>query len=303
MTAAISFSHIVNPFLAPEGSEHSIASRITFASLRRAVHEARTAGLDVEVRAVVLSGDEGAIEPPAIQGMPLTRTVQQIRELHPVRPLPLISDILIQGSTGATGEYIVFTNMDIAVQPNFYIGLRDLIANRFGPFTPFVVYRRNIDVRFSRADQLAEMYGAEGTVGYGFDCFVFNLRYIGELDLGNCCIGSAHFDNLLFMGLDAASGFRMGRVRDIPLTFHIGNEIGWTRHMDYIEHNLTECMAAIKRMEARYNVPRGSSFSSMARNHFRPNARIDSALFRRLKRLPGVGVAAHRIKKWLGRGH
>ncbi len=300
---SISFSHIINPFSAPPGSEHGTASKITFASLRRAVEEARRAGMVVEVRAVVLPGDEHAIEPPASLSQLLTRTVQNVRTLRPVRPLPLISDILNKGADGACGDYLIFTNMDIAVQPHFYIGLRDLVLNRFTYGVPFIVYRRNIDSRFKRVEQLSEMYTAEGVLAYGNDCFVFPSAYVRQLDLGNCCIGSGHFDDLLFMALDAISGFRMECVGNVALTFHIGNEIDWVRHIDYIEHNLREALAAIRRMRLRYDVPPQSGFARLERNHFRRNARIDSLLFRRFKRLPGVGKVVHKVKKWLGRSY
>lgn len=303
MTEVVSFSHIINPFPASEGSEHRIASDITYATLRAAVAEAQRAGLQVEVRAVVLPGDERAIEPPAVPAPKLERTVQNLRRLNPVRPLPLISDILTKGAEGAAGEHLIFSNMDISVQPHFYTALRDLILTRLGPSIPFVVYRRNIDSRFTRIEQIQEMYRAEGTMAYGYDCFVFPARYVMSLDLGNSCIGAGFFDNLLFSALDAASGFRAARVMDVPLTFHIGNEIEWTRHMDYLEHNLEEALAAIARMRKRFEVPPESAFASMERNIFLPNARIDSALLRKVKRLPGVGPAVHRVKKWMGRGH
>ena len=144
---------------------------------------------------------------------------------------------------------------------------------------------------------------AEGERAYGFDCFVFPARYLADLDLGSCCIGSGHFDYLLYMALDAVSGFRVARVGDIPLTFHIGNAIEWVRNIDYVEHNLGECLAAIGRMRARFDVPPGSDFAGMERRHFLPNARLSSALLRKLKRVPGVGAAAYHVKKWIGRSH
>ena len=222
----ISFSHIINPFPAPDRSEHHLASQLTYAALRRAVEAARVAGISVEVRAVVLAGDERAIEMPATPAEPLTRTVQDIRPLKPPRPLPLIADILRHGANGASGNYLVFTNMDIVVTPQFYAGLQDIALNRLDEGVPFIVYRRNVPARYKRIEQLDELYGEKGEVAYGFDCFVFPIRYVADLDLGNSCIGSAFFDNLLFAALDAVSGFRAGRVNDVPLTFHIGNEIG-----------------------------------------------------------------------------
>src|SRR5689334_21645752 len=108
----ISFSHIINPFPALADSEHGIASRITFASLRKATNDARSIGIPVEVRAVVLPGDERAIDEPAIAAPRLRRTVQHVRKLRPERPLPLIADILTSGADGAKGDYLVFSNMD-----------------------------------------------------------------------------------------------------------------------------------------------------------------------------------------------
>jgi hypothetical protein len=300
---SISFSHIINPFPAREGSEHSIASAITFASLRRAVAEAAAAGVDVEVRAVVLPGDEEAAEEPSTLSPRLTRTVKDLYTLEPSRPLPLIADILEKGAEGAQGAYLIFTNMDISVQPNFYVRLRELALERFSAGAPFIVYRRNIDASYHDPAQLSEMCAASGEIAYGQDCFVFPRAYVEGLDLGDCCIGTAHFDDLLFMNLDAVSGFRAGRVADVPLTFHIGNEIGWARHMDHIEHNLAQSLAAIGRLRARYEIPAESAFSNIERRHFIPNARFDSVLLRKLKRFPLMQQAVHKAKKWLGRSY
>lgn len=297
------FSHIINPFPAKPGSEHAIASAITYATLRRAYAEARSKGVGVEVRAVVLPGDEPAIEPPAEMAPHLTRTVQDICPLRPPRPLPLIADILTKGATGARGSHLIFSNMDISVQPDFYVTLNTLMRDRFDESRPFAVYRRNISAQYSRLDQLDQMYAEQGTRAYGYDCFVFPARYLEKLDLGQCCIGSAYFDLLLFMALDAASGFRAARVGGIRLTFHIGNEIEWTRHMDYIEHNLAESLGAIKRMRERVEVPADSIFASMEKEQFISHTHLPSVLARKVKRIPGVAATAHRVKKALGRSH
>jgi hypothetical protein len=298
-----SFCHIINPFPCPENSEHGIASAITYESLRIAVEEARKHGIQIEVKAVVLHGDEIAIKPPAELSGLLERTVQDIRPLHPKRAYPLISDILRIGAESTDCDYLIFTNMDIAVQPDFYRQLNHIVENRFEPGTPFTIYRRNIPSRFNSIDQLPEMYRENGQVAYGYDCFVFPKSYVAQLDLGNCCIGAAHFDYLLFIALDAVSGFRVKRINDLSLTFHIGNDIAWSSQINYIEHNLTESLAAIQRMRKRFMVPEDSNFARMEHLHFLPNARIDSRLLRKLKRLPGVGQLALNFKRWLGRSH
>lgn len=303
MTIPISFRHIINPFPCPETSEHGIASTITYESLRIAVEEAQRHGIEIEVSAVVLPGDEIAIKPPAKLTGHLTRTVQDIRPLFPKRPFPLIADILRAGAESSNCDYLIFTNMDIAVQPDFYFQLCELIEKRFEPGTPFTVYRRNIPNHYNSIEQLPEMYRQLGEIAYGYDCFVFPKSYVSQLDLGNCCIGAAHFDYLLFIALDAVSGFRTKRINDLPLTFHIGNDIAWSSQINYIEHNLAESLAAIQRMRRCFDVPKNSNFARMEHSHFLPNARIDSRLLRKLKRLPGIGQLALVFKRWLGKSH
>lgn len=300
-----SFCHIINPFPCPDTSEHGIASKITYESLRIAVDEARKHGIRIEVNAIVLPGDEEAIESPARLAGYLGRTVQDIHPLSPKRFFPLISDILRLGADASQCDYLIFTNMDIAVQPDFYLQLEEIIGKHFDPGTPFTIYRRNISSHFNSVEQLPEMYiqSQSGQIAYGYDCFVFPKSYVSQLDLGNTCIGAAHFDYLLFIALDAVSGFRSRRVNDRPLTFHIGNDIAWSSQIEYIEHNLAESLKAIQRMHERYNIPPNSNFANMERAHFLPNARIDSRLLRKLKRIPAIGQLALLAKRWLGKSH
>lgn len=299
----ISFTHIINPFVCAPGSEHGIASRITYASMRTAIAHARQADIAVTIQAVILPGDEAAIQPPARFGGHLPRTVQDIRALHPARPFPLIADILAAGSASASSTHLIFTNMDIALQPDFYVRLHSLIETRFDRSTPFIVYRRNIPGHYTEAGQLPAMHAEPGELAYGFDCFVFPAACVPQLDLGNCCVGAAHFDYLMFMALDAASGFRIQRVADMPLTFHIGNDIAWSGQIDYIEHNLAESLGAIQRMRQHHAIPADSQFARLEQRHFHPNARIDSRLLRKLKRVPGVASLIAPAKRWMGRSH
>ena len=132
----ISFAHIINPFPCPEDSEHGVASRITYESLRIAAEQGRGYGIHIEVNAVVLLGDEIAIKPPAKLSGILERTVQDICPLRPQRPYPLISDILRVGAESTNCDYLIFSNMDIAVQPDFYLQLNEIIERRFEPGAP-----------------------------------------------------------------------------------------------------------------------------------------------------------------------
>lgn len=300
MSAGISFTHVLNPFPARAGSEHAIASRITWQSLRVAHQQAVEQGIEVNCRAAILRGDEAAVESPVSQTLYLPRSVQDVATLLPRRPLPLIGDILNVGSQDVTTSHLIFSNMDIALRPGFYVSLRDMIAGSIGQLTPFTVPRINIDPSLADAS-LATMYAAPGSLGRGYDCFVLPIGLVPLLDLGTCCIGAPHFDNLLVMELDvlAPGGVKASGVE--PLTFHLGNDFAWAAMIDYVEHNLSECMQAIARMRQRYAIPDGSLFDRVDRRHFRRNASFASALFRRVKRVPGLSRLILKTKRAIGR--
>lgn len=298
--AAVSFTHVLNPFRAPAGSEHAIASRLTWQTLRTAQRHAAEHGVAVNFRAVILPGDEAAVEPPATPWAQLTRTVQNIAPLKPSRPLPLIADVLRAGAGTASNTHVVFSNMDIAVQPHFYTALHELITSTLGRDVPFTVPRVNIPAALADGP-IEAMRAARGTPGLGFDCFVVPRELVGRLDLGNCCLGAAHFDLLLFMALDAVSGGRVSQVESARLTFHLGNDIAWSAMIDYVEHNLAESLAAIARMRRCYPIVPDGAFDKLDRRHFQRNASRASRVLRTLRRLPVLSSVVLHAKRALRR--
>lgn len=300
MSSQTSFTHLVNPFPGRPNSEHAVASGVTWRTLRAAHEYAGDAGLSVKIKAVILPGDESAVEAPAESTVYLDRTVQDVARLNPPRPLPLIEDILRVGARDADTTHVVFTNMDISVQRHFYTALEELIRNELGPDVPFTIGRRNIDP--SLADEpLEKLYVAEGTGGHGSDCFVIPRPLIEQLDLGACCIGAPHFDLLLFMVLDVLSGYRVTNLSGTGLTFHLGNNIAWAAMLDYVEHNLAESVAVIERMRREYAIRPGSKFDNIDKGHFCRNNTWTSAMLRKIRRIPLLTTAILHTKRALGR--
>lgn len=297
------FTHVINPFAAPKDREHAIASQITYASLLEAAERAKQAGLKVEVRAVICSEDEGVVAPPVTKTLYLSRTIQDLHKFKPIRYFPLFDDILRVGSKGIEEGYLIYTNMDISVQPCFYLQLSDIVNKKFKNNEPFIIYRRNISERYSKVEELTEMYNEEGRVGYGYDCFVFPIEYLEDVDVGNCCIGAPYFDFLFGMCLDAASGYRLQRIRNMALTFHIGNEISWVKNMQYIEHNLSESLRSIERMRNKWTIPEDSIFFRMEKRQFRAHATFRSRLFRKIKTIGVIGEMLHKLKKFFRMSH
>lgn len=300
MSANVSFTHVLNPFPARAGSEHAVASALTWRALRAAAEAAAEAGVPVRWNAVVLPGDEAAVEAPATLAARLGRSVQDIAPLKPRRPLPLVGDILAEGARDATTSHVVFSNMDIAPHRDFYPRLRSLIVDELGPDVPFTVPRLNVDPALADAP-LQALYEAPGTPGNGYDCFVMPTALAGRLDLGACCVGAGHFDLLMVMALDLLSGHRMRTLSQPQMTYHLGNDIAWAAMIEYLEHNLAESLAAIARMRQAMPVAPGSRFDSLDRRHFQRNAAWTSAWLRRIRRLPLVGSTILQVKRMVGR--
>ena len=296
---SVSFTHVINPFRAKPGSEHARASDVTWRTLDAAIAQARINQIEVDLCAAILPGDEEAVVARSARTVRLTRTVQDVASLAPVRHFPLIADILSSGAAASTHSHLIYSNMDIAVQPQFYVALAEILRHRVPAGASLAVSRINIDAALWDRE-LHEMYAADGDQGVGYDCFVIPREVVGRLDLGHCCIGAAHFDYLLFIELDVLSDGGVRLFDNERLTFHLGNDIAWSAMLDYVEHNLAECMSCIARIRERCTIFPGGVFDRVDRNHFRRNARLTSRMLRGLRRLPAVGrlvLAGKRLLK------
>jgi hypothetical protein len=137
--------------------------------------------------------------------------------------------------------------------------------------------------------------------GQVYDCFVMPREVIGQLDLGLCCLGAAHFDYLLYMQLEVLCPGGVRSLAPARLTFHLGNDIAWAAQIDYIEHNLAESMLAIQRFMARHDVSHSTTFQRLHARHFKRNAAFTSRLLRQARRLPLLSGWILHVKRLIGR--
>lgn len=292
------FSHVINPFAAPPESEAARTQRITFAAIRRAVAEAATHGIEVEVLGAIFPEDTSAIEPP-VRSLPLLG--RRISELGPFpgAQYPLCGDILRVGGEQGTGDYLIFTNMDICPQPYFYRALARMIGGRSD--AALVIPRRTISARWTDPAQLDAMCAESGIAHEGFDCFVFPRSWVKKLDLGNTCVGIPFFDISLIQNLDAIGGFRAELLWHQFLTFHLGDDKTWKGKQELSEFNLREAKEAAARLAAEYGpVPSRSRFeyaSVWLDNGTPPPARLGVRVLRRVQQ-----VIAEWRTRWLVRG-
>lgn len=245
-------AHIVSPVPAAAGSELGIAQPVTFATMRSARGLAvRVAAADVELYAVQLAGESEVSLPPEFTRLAaLERSVADLKAFRRRRNLPLLGDILQRLYDASAADTLVYTNVDIALQPHFYWAVARLSA---GGHEAFAVNRRTIGGHFRDLGDLPLMYAEIGQEHKGWDCFVFRRDLYPRLNLGQACIGAGWVGRVLLANLAClAANFRI--FTDLHLTFHIGNEKAWKADdfSGYVEHNRGECRRILLEFEARF---------------------------------------------------
>ena len=235
----ISIAHLVNPFPAPAGSEFSYVQPITFASMRRAKEQAE-GQVEVELLTAQFAADH-AILPEGFRPTPdLERSVRDLG--YPsAPPFPLIADLLDRLYHHSCAEYLIYTNVDIALQPHFYTSVAEYLRQGH---QALIINRRRIPGHYRRVDQLEDMYAEAGKPHPGFDCFIFHRSIYPRFRLGQVCVG------IPFIGiLTAQNVFAHGEnyllLDREHLTFHIGEDVFKRRNKELFAHNRQEFWKAI----------------------------------------------------------
>jgi hypothetical protein len=179
----------------------------------------------------------------------LSRSILDIGDFTPPRKLPLLHDILTLGSQITESDYLIYTNVDIALQPHFYTRVAELIHQGFDAFT---INRRTIGAHYRSIDQLEQMYTETGETHRGWDCFVFKAKLLPKMQFGYVCIG-APFVGLLFMANLMANAENFVERKYESLTFHLGNDRNWNqkRNKEYAQHNKAETLRLLQQLETQ----------------------------------------------------
>lgn len=213
-------AHIINPVKAPVGSELYVVQPITFETIRIAKSFTHP---DIEVGLFTTSYPEDhSIIPDFFQiAKDLDRSVRDIISYSSKKKLPFIKDILDRLSEASDAEWLVYTNADICLMPQFYMAVRAMIAEGHDAI---LVNRRRLSKKYNSVDQLPEMYSEIGGSHPGYDCFVFHRSLLHSFLLDGICIGVPFVEVSLLHNLIAFAS-NLKHVDDMHLTFHIGMEV------------------------------------------------------------------------------
>lgn len=213
-------AHIVNPVCVPPSSDLYAAQPVTFESMRAA---RRFAAERVAIKLFATGYPEDrAVMPAEFESTPdLDRSVLDLGTFTVPRKLPLLADILERLYAASDGcEYLVYSNVDIALMPSFYVTVDGLIEDGHDAF---VINRRTISRQHVGLEQLGLMYAQIGERHPGFDCFIFPRPVYPRYSLARVCVGAAWVGRALALNMVVhARRFRV--FADLHATFHLGDD-------------------------------------------------------------------------------
>eukprot|EP01083_Nonionella_stella_P283119 963545_1 len=255
-----------------------VAAPVTFISMLNAKQEAIKHNISVRLYCSHYIEDTDVV-PVFIHSLPvLTRSLQDTiwaNNLTKPKKLPFVSDIIDSVHDHVDSEYIVYTNADIGLQPNFYVEVMRMMRDT--QFENGVsITRKTIDyvspdngqmLTFLNLNEIYEM-GLNGKGHAGHDCFVFKRDMWKRINMENVFLGYPTIGKTLMKQLLHLP--RTAVVRDKYLTFHIGatrkmtdwfNKNGWIKgsdserndenHHEHSQLNRMFCDRILKRLRLK----------------------------------------------------
>jgi hypothetical protein len=239
----IHLAHLINPVARPAADELRYAQPITFESIRLA-RENAVGKTRLELLTAQFPEDHPIIPDYFKPTQDLNRSVLDQRPFTHPKKFPLLADLLDRLYHGSEAEYLIYTNVDIALKPDFYIEVcRKIEAG----YDAFMINRRRIPAIFQKPEQLPEMFALKGAAHPGFDCFVFHRSLYPKFQLAKVCIGIPYMEITFSQNLFCYAA-RCGLFDKEHLTFHLGMEIFKRRDPQYLRYNRNEFRKALKKM-------------------------------------------------------
>jgi hypothetical protein len=228
----IKLAHIINPVNAPAGSELARVQPVTFESIRRA--KAFT-GMEAQVELYTVSYfEDRAIIPDFFTPLPdLVRSVLDLGTFGKKKKLPFIKDILTSLYDHTDSDWLIYTNADICLMPQFYSAVAAEIAEGHDAI---LITRRRVSKKYDDVAHLPILYSEIGGYHPGYDCFVFHRSLLHKFVLDDICIGVPFIEvTLLHNFIAYASSLR--HIDHLHLTFHIGMEVMPPIDQEYYRYN------------------------------------------------------------------
>jgi hypothetical protein len=264
----LKIAHIINPVKVKDTSDLFVAQPITFETMQIARQIAKQHGIEVTLCSAQFSEDREFIPDTFLKTPDLKRSVLDFGQFQIERKLPLIKDILDRLYEATDADYLIYTNVDIALMPHFYLAIDRLIRQGYDAF---VINRRTILASYQKLEDIPLMYSQLGTEHPGHDCFIFKKDGYLNYRLNCLCIGASLIGRGLVINL-ICNAQKFEVFKNLHLTFHIGDDRTWVNKKleDYTIHNLKELNEIVKTYEQTGSIeqhPLISSFMANSKDH------------------------------------
>ena len=250
----VSFAHIVNPLVIRNSNSDLVyAQPITLKSMKQAAHRARSEGIEVEQLATTYPEDDAAIPDSFVRTPHLEESVlDHVRSGpgEPSRKLPLLREILDRLYHGAPhAEFMIYSNIDIGLQPDFYIEIERAIREH--QWDAFSVMRHTVSDEHRAVEEIDLIHELPGVPQGGYSCLVFRRSDYPKYALGSACIGLQPVSVLLMLNM-MIHAKRFGQIKKQRLCFHLGDDGNWRAQLlnsvhRWNEHQLDVFLEAARR--------------------------------------------------------
>ncbi len=192
-------AHIICPLVDTDNSDLKLIHDITFESMKVAKELAKGV-VEVDQFSAVFPEDELNQSLNFSKVIYLNHSSLDIDGFQFGMKLALIGETLDKLYENTNAEYLIYTDIRIALQPKFYLQIRKIIENGNDAF---VVSNRLISKKYNSFDQFPLMLKARGKKQQEYDCFVYKRVHYKKFILGNSCIGHRWVSQLIIANLMA----------------------------------------------------------------------------------------------------
>ncbi len=218
----IKLTHIINPVNVSEASDLYLAQPVTFDTMLKAK---QFAGNEIEINLTTTQYPEDLSIVPKFftKTKDLERSILDFGTFDSSKRLPLLVDIFDRTiKENIESDYIIYSNVDIALYPNFYVSITEYIKSGYDA----ICINRNTIKPKNDDYNLSSLYGIKGTNHEGIDCFVIKKTLIPALQLHNAVIGTGPLGLILICNLIHFAKKSIW-LQNSNLTFHIGDDKNW----------------------------------------------------------------------------
>lgn len=246
----ISFAHIINVVSENENKEIANIQRLTLASFLRA-KEYSESGYDIKQYVCYHKNHPVKLDASFDILPPLEKSILDLGSFNNNRALPLLKDILQLVISNSKESYIIYSNVDIGLMPQFYNTVADEIKKGHDAI---VINRRRVPSTLNKAEDLDAIYSEVGKPHIGYDMFIFKRELFSKFILNNTCIGTPFVGNDLFYNLFCFAEQPV-LFTDKHLTFHVGLELtkDWGSS-ELARHNYSEFKKTTKALLPHINI-------------------------------------------------